>query len=103
MPKNMILKCPFCDKMTINVIYYPPVLQTSVSRAAGRTATKYYKTKEKYEVTSDCPNCKKKAREIQKVLDGEKRDSKKEKKILERLVSQGLFKSEIKIDLENTD
>ncbi|MBU5689849.1 MAG: hypothetical protein QXM68_03035 [Candidatus Aenigmatarchaeota archaeon] len=96
MPENIILECPFCHKKTVNVIYYPSILQASTSRAAGRTVTKYYKTKEKYEVLSDCSNCGKKIKEIQKALEGEKKDPDKEKEIIERLKKQGLFMDEIK-------
>ena len=77
-------------------IYHQPVLQTVISRAAGKTKTKFYKTKEKYEVQSSCPNCGKSAKEIQKALDEGKRDPEKDKKILKRLKDQGLDFTTIK-------
>ncbi|MEM5803771.1 MAG: hypothetical protein QW474_02840 [Candidatus Aenigmatarchaeota archaeon] len=96
MAEKITIECPFCNKKTVNVIYYPPVLQTSTSRAAGRTVTKFYRTKEKYEVISDCSECGKRVKEIQKVLNEGKKDPKKEKNIIERLKEQGLFFNEIK-------
>jgi len=60
------LPCPFCEKKTIKAIYYPPVLQTTTSHAAGRSITRYYYTKEKTEVTSGCSNCGKSQKEVQK-------------------------------------
>jgi len=95
MPENITLECPFCHKMTITAIHYPPVLQTSVSRAAGRTSTKFYQTKEKTEVTSGCSNCGKSQKEVEKALKEGKEDTEKEKRILERLKQQGIIKDEI--------
>lgn len=96
MPENIVLECPFCHKITISAIHYPPVLQTSVSRAAGRTSTKFYQTKEKTEVTSGCSNCGKSQKEVERALKDNNSDGdlEKEKKILERLKQQG-FPGEI--------
>jgi len=94
MPENVTLECPFCHKITISAIHYPPVLQTSVSRAADRTSTKFYQTKEKTEITSGCSNCGKSQKEVEKALKEGSKDVDKEKKILERLKEQG-FSSEI--------
>ena len=95
MPENITLECPFCHKMTISAIHYPPVLQTSVSRVAGRTSTKFYQTKEKTEVTSGCSNCGKSQKEVERTLKESNTDTEKEKKIMERLKKQGLFTGEI--------
>ncbi|MEM5793067.1 MAG: hypothetical protein QXY45_01750 [Candidatus Aenigmatarchaeota archaeon] len=100
MPEKVILECPFCHKKTINAIYHPPTLQTSISRAAGRTATRYYQTKEKYEISSDCPNCGKKSNQIQKAIN-EGKISKNEKRIIERLKKEGLFRVEIKTKISD--
>ncbi|MCD6226238.1 MAG: hypothetical protein J7J93_00350 [Candidatus Aenigmarchaeota archaeon] len=97
MMKNIektILECPFCNKKTIKAIYFPPVLQSATSRSAAKgSVTKFYKTKEKYEIQSGCSNCGKSKKEIEKVMKEGKKDSNKEKKILERLKKQGLLKS----------
>jgi len=94
-PESIKLKCPFCQKETISAIYIPPVLQTAVSRSAAKgSVTKFYKTKEKYEITSGCPNCGKSLKEVRKKLEGFGRD--KEKEVIERLKKQGLFLGEIK-------
>jgi len=95
MPENITIECPFCNKKTINAIHYPPILQTSTSRAAGRSITKYYQTKEKTEITSGCSNCGKSQKEIEKALGEGKKDTEKEKRILERLKKHGLLKREI--------
>ena len=73
------------------------MLQTAVSRSAAKgSVTKFYRTKEKYEVISDCPKCGKKVREIQKALQEGKKDPEKEKKIIDRLKQQGIVFTEIK-------
>lgn len=95
MPENLVLECPFCHKKTINVVHFPPVLQTSTSHAAGKTKTKYYYTKDRYEVHSGCSNCGKSAKEVEKALNEGKKDPEKDKKIMERLRQQGLFSGEI--------
>jgi len=84
------IECPFCNKIGVPVLHQIPTLQTATSHAAGKTKTKYYYTKEKYEVQTPCHNCGKSAKEIQKALDEGKRDPEKERKILERLKKQGL-------------
>ena len=94
MPENITLECPFCHKFTVSAINYPPVLQTSVSRAAGRTSTKFYQTKEKTEITSGCSNCGKSQKEVERALKNSNSDVEKEKKIFERLKEQG-FPNEI--------
>ena len=57
---------------------------------SAKTSTKYFTVPEKYEVQSDCPNCGKSAKEIQKALNEGKSDPEKDKKILERLKESGL-------------
>ena len=94
-PENVKLKCPFCEKDTIDAIYIPPVLQSATSRTSAKSITKFYQTKEKYEIQSGCSNCGKSQKEVEKTLKEGKEDTKKEKKIMERLKSQGLLKDEI--------
>ncbi len=90
MPETIILECPFCNKKTINVVHYPPVLQTTTSHAAGKTKTQYYYTKDRYEVQNGCSNCGKPVKEVEKALNEGKKDPEKDNKILERLKKQGL-------------
>ena len=89
-PEKIQLDCPFCGKGKISVIHIPSILQSSTSHAAGKTKSKYYYSKEKYEVQSPCPKCGKSAKEIQKALDEGVKDPEKDKKILKRLKEQGL-------------
>ena len=96
MPENITIECPFCHKKTIKAIYYPPVLQTTTSHAAGRAVTKYYYTKEKYEILSGCSNCGKSLKEVKRALREGKKSKEKEKRIIERLKAEGIFKETIK-------
>jgi NACalpha-BTF3-like transcription factor len=82
------VECPFCKKDAVKAIYYPPVLQMKKSRsAAAGTKTKFYHTKERWEIISDCSNCGKSKEEIIKALKEKKIDLKKK---LEELRKQGL-------------
>jgi len=90
------LNCPFCNKKTISAIYFPPVIQSMTTRSAGAgKSTKFFKTKEKYEINSGCSNCGKSQKDVEKALKEGKKDTEKEKRILERLKKQGLLKGEI--------
>jgi len=89
--EEKILECPFCGKRIIDVIHIPSFFQAHTSRSSAKgSVTKFYKTKEKYEVQSSCPNCDKSAKQIQKALDEGKKDPEKDKRILKRLKEQGL-------------
>jgi len=72
----------------VKAVYYPPVLQMkkSSSVAAG-TKTKFYHTKEKFEIISGCSNCGKSKEEVVKALKEKNIDWKKR---LEDLKKQGL-------------
>jgi len=94
--ENLILECPFCRKKTINVVHIPSHFTSKTSRTSAKSKTVFYKTKEKYQVQSSCPNCGKSAKQIQKALDEGVRDPEKDKKILRRLKDQGLDFSNIK-------
>lgn len=72
------VECPFCKKEAVKAIYYPLVLQMkkSSSVAAG-TRTKFYHTKEKWEIISGCSNCGESKNEVIKALKWGKIDWKK--------------------------
>jgi len=93
--ERMKVECPFCGKLVVEVIHYLPILQTATSRTSAKSVTKFYRTKEKYEVQSPCPNCGKSVKQIQEVLNEGKKDVDKEKKIMKRLKEQGLDFSNI--------
>jgi len=100
-PEIVEIKCPFCGYEKIKANFYPSVLQAAVSRSAAKgSVTKFYRTKEKYEILSDCEKCGKKAKEIQKAFNEGSKDIEKEKKVQERLKEQGLFMSEIKTKIK---
>ena len=90
MIEKLLLKCPFCKKKTVNVIYIPPTLKSKTGRASSNKKTVFFKTKEKYEVQSSCSNCGKPAKQIQQALNEGVKDPAKEKKVLERLKKQGI-------------
>jgi len=92
--ENVKINCPFCDKQTISATFIPSVIQAHTSRTTSNKTTKFYQTKEKYEIQSGCSNCGKSQKEIEKALKEGKPDVDKEKKILERLKQQG-FPNEI--------
>lgn len=89
-PEKIKLECPFCHKSDLDAIHFPSVIQSATSAAAHQKVTKFYKTKEKYEVQSKCPNCGKSVKEIQKALDEGVKDPEKEKKKLKELKDLGL-------------
>ena len=94
--QNVMLNCPFCGKKTIKALFIPSFFQAATSRSsASGSKTKFYKTKEKYEVQSGCSNCGKSEKDVQKALDEGKKDPEKDKRILKRLKDQGLFNGEI--------
>jgi hypothetical protein len=80
------IECPFCKKEAVKAIYYPLVLQMKKSRsAAAATKTKFYHTKEKWEIISGCSNCGKSKEEIIKALREKKIDLKKRLEELKKL------------------
>ena len=90
MIENVLLECPFCRKKTISAVHYPSILQTKTSHAAGRSVTKYYYTKDKYEIASGCSNCGRSKKEIRRVMnEGGPGRKEKQKKRLEELRKQG--------------
>ncbi|MCX6821813.1 MAG: hypothetical protein NTW30_03470 [Candidatus Aenigmarchaeota archaeon] len=95
MVDNVILECPFCSKKTISAVYIPPMTDAHTTRTSAGAKTKFYQTKEKYEIQSGCSNCGKSQKEVQKALKEGISDVDKEKKIFERLKAQGIVKDEM--------
>lgn len=62
-------KCPFCDA-EVPVIFCPSITQIKTARGSGQNAKISSRTHERYEVLSDCPNCKMKKSKIERVLNG---------------------------------
>jgi len=89
-PEEVMIECPFCHKKTINATFIPSMLQSKTSRTSAKSVTKFYQTKEKYEINSGCKECGKSQKEVEKALKEGKSDMDKEKRILERLKKQGL-------------
>lgn len=82
--------CPFCDK-PINVFYEPAVESSTVSYVAGRKSIHKVKSKEKYEVTENCPHCGATRDKIEKTLcSGEDYKRPSREKVLERMRKAGL-------------
>ena len=93
--RQVKIMCPFCEKETISATHIPSMTVASTSRTSAGAKTKFYKTKEKYEIQSGCSNCGKSQKEVEKALKEGKKDTEKEKRILERLKKQGIIKDEI--------
>jgi len=87
MVEEKVVNCPFCDKLTIHIIHQPFVSRKSMSKSRfGAGGPRY--TKERAEVLSGCDACGKTKREVQSVLNGEKKISHNER--MERLKKRGL-------------
>ena len=85
------IECPFCHKGKIKMFHKEGHLQPSFSRISAKSAVKYHRVPDTYEVLEDCPNCGKTKKEIQKLLEGEKEITEEDrKKIIERMKKQGL-------------
>lgn len=67
-PYKKIIECPFCKKISVEALYYPPITKTKVSRTSAKSDRVFWKTKEKYEIISDCSNCGKSKREVKKAI-----------------------------------
>lgn len=91
--QNLILKCPFCGKGDIEVLYVPSSVRFKKGTYGG-SKKGVIRSQEKTMVqTNKCPNCGKSDKEIQKKTDGteEKNITKEEHlKRLERLKAMGL-------------
>ncbi|MFH0890063.1 MAG: hypothetical protein V1836_02875 [Candidatus Aenigmatarchaeota archaeon] len=86
------VSCPFCNK-EISVYYKPSIFQADKSHsAAAGTKTSFFKTKEKYEVLEDCPNCHKSKKEIQKALEQGVSKPKSKEELKRQLEELGLMK-----------
>lgn len=76
--QHVNLECPFCKKEAVKAIYHPPILQAKTSRISAGAKTRFYRTRERYEITSGCSSCDKTKKEIQKALkEGVKKDHRK--------------------------
>ena len=88
--EKVVIECPFCGQKTINAIYQPSILQSSTSSSAHKRITKFYQTKEKYDIQTGCQNCGKSLSEVKKNLSEGFQVLQRDKKILERLKQEGM-------------
>lgn len=70
------LKCPFCDRGEIEVVYTPARIETQVTRGSGINKNTKVWIDEKYMVIKDCPNCGQSAEQIEKALNKGTEESK---------------------------
>ena len=91
-PEPRTIKCPFCEKGDIKIIFYPEIKRDNISSTVGGRRTRSFSlTKEKYEVKNDCPCCKASANKIEKALNsGEDYKKPSRNKIIERMKKAGL-------------
>lgn len=84
------IECPFCHKGKIRMFHKEGYLQGRTSRISAGAKTKVYKIPDTYEVLTDCPNCGKSKKEIQKALDTGITKELSHKERLERLQRAGI-------------
>ena len=82
------IECPFCKKAKIRMFHKEGYLQPSFSRISAKSAVKYHRVPDTYEVLENCPNCGKTKKEIQKNLEGKTEID--HKKTVDRIKKQGL-------------
>jgi len=89
-PRN--IKCPFCEKGDIKIIFYPETKRDNISSTVGGRRTRSFSlTKERYEVENDCPNCGVSAKKIEKALNsGQDYKKPSRESVLERMKKAGL-------------
>ena len=85
-----ILECPFCNKGKVRTFHKEGYLQAKISRISGGAKTKFYKRPDIYEILTDCPNCGKSKKEIQKALDTGITKELSHKERLERIRKAGI-------------
>jgi len=84
------LECPFCNKGRVKVFHKEGYLQGRKSHIAAGNKVKFYKMPDIYDVLEDCPNCGKKAKEIQRAYETGITKEPSHKERLERLGKAGL-------------
>jgi endogenous inhibitor of DNA gyrase (YacG/DUF329 family) len=69
MPEKITIECPFCKKLTIEVIHSPEVYSTQTIRVGSNKKTIPNLTPAKDQIlTVKCPNCGKPKKEIEYAL-----------------------------------
>jgi endogenous inhibitor of DNA gyrase (YacG/DUF329 family) len=69
MPEKMTVECPFCKKMTIQILHSPEVYSTQTIRVGSNRKTIPNLTPAKDQVLNEkCPNCGKSKKEIEDAL-----------------------------------
>ena len=64
-----VIRCPFCNKMTIKAFHKPSHLEPKTTHISAGSKTTYYRVPESYEVLSGCSACGKSQKEVQKAFD----------------------------------
>ena len=89
--ETQTIKCPFCDKGSVKVIYKPPIKMEKIARGSAINKRTTVYTKEHYTVLEDCPHCGASKKKIEKALNsGEDYNRPSHKDILERMKKAGL-------------
>jgi len=87
---HAIIKCPFCNKLTIEAIYKPSYLGHHTSRILAGAKTTYFRVPESYEILSGCSACGKSKKEVQKAFDTGATKELSHEERLKRLKKSGL-------------
>jgi hypothetical protein len=84
------IKCPFCKAGNVVCLYTPSAKCTKrIVTATFGAKMDFKRTKENYDVYSDCPKCGKTKKEIQRALSKGIEDPERDKRIMERLKKTG--------------
>lgn len=85
------IKCPFCDKGEILVIYTPQIKMEKLARGNAVSKRGTHFRKENYHVLNGCQNCNASSGKIEKALNsGQDYKRPSRNKILERMKKAGL-------------
>lgn len=87
---QMELECPFCKKAKVKVFHKEGHMQAKKSSISAKSTFSYHKSPDMYEVLEDCPNCGKKAKDIQRAYETGITKELTHEERLERLKKSGL-------------
>lgn len=90
MNETVEILCPFCDKKAVRAIHRPSIRIRKVCRGSAKNKTTWVRTPEVYEVISDCSNCGKTVKEINKKLKDGDESQMSHEDMLKRIKEMGL-------------
>ena len=88
--ENKTIKCPFCKRGDISVLYTSEHMSVHSTHAAGRRARIPNYHPERYDVFSKCPNCGASKKEIKKALETGTIKKVSHEELIKRIKESGL-------------